>query len=80
MMGKKCNGANVGWWLLIIGGLNWGILGLGYFLGSGWTWNIVNMILGQWMWLEALIYLLVGVAAVMALWGCKCKTCAVDAK
>ena len=73
--GKKCTGGKVGWWLLLVGGLNWGILGLGYFLGYGWDWNVVNMILGQWMWLEALIYLLVGVAAVMALWGCKCKTC-----
>ncbi len=79
-MGKKCGGAQVAWWLLVIGGLNWGILGLGYFIGRMWDWNVLHMIFGQWAWLEALIYLVVGVSAIMALWGCRCKACAVEAK
>ena len=80
MMGKKCGGAQAAWWLMVIGGLNWGILGLGYYIGKSWDWNVLHMIFGQWMWLEALIYLVVGICALMALWGCKCKSCAVEAK
>jgi len=75
MSGKSCSGSKVGWWLLLIGGLNWGILGLGYFFGKMWEWNVVHMIFGQWLWLEALVYLLVGISALLLLWGCKCKTC-----
>ena len=77
---KGCGGSKAAWWLLIIGGLNWGIDGLGYFLGKGWDWNVVHMILGQWMWLEGLVYLLVGISALLLLWGCKCKSCSADAK
>ena len=71
--------------LLIIGGLNWGILGLGMLLGNGGAWNIVNMIFGFSPVLEGIIYILVGVAAIMKIFGCKCKkcmsgTCPVDGK
>ena len=32
--------------LLLIGGLNWGLFGLGNYMGS--NWNVVNLILGSW--------------------------------
>jgi len=58
---------------LIIGGLNWLLVGVGHFAGG--NWNVVNLLLGSWSWLEAVVYILVGVSAVMTVWGCKCATC-----
>lgn len=49
-------------WLLVIGGLNWGILGL-----TGST-NVVWMIFGTWPMLVNLIYILVGLSAVYVGW------------
>ena len=67
------------WVLVIIGGLNWGLVGLGWLLG-GKDWNIVHLLLGNWMMLEAIVYVLVGVAAIMACCGhCGCKNCRVSA-
>ena len=51
--------------LLVIGGLNWGLMGLGDFAGS--NWNVVHMILGRWMVVEDVVYVLVGVSAVWLL-------------
>ena len=48
--------------LVVIGGLNWGLIGLGGFIGS--NWNVVAMILGSVPWLLNLVYLLVGLSAV----------------
>ncbi len=62
------------WILLIIGGLNWGLVGLGILLGNG-GWNVVGMIFGKVPMLEAIIYLLVGVSAVANIFGCKCQKC-----
>ncbi len=63
------------WVLLIVGGLNWGLVGLGWLFG-GMNWNVVNLIFGNWMVLEGVIYLLVGIsAAVVAFGSCGCKTC-----
>jgi len=49
------------WVLLVIGGLNWGLVGLGQWFGG--NWNVVNLILGGVSWLEALVYVLVGLSA-----------------
>jgi uncharacterized membrane protein YuzA (DUF378 family) len=48
--------------LVIVGALNWGLVGLGQFTGS--NLNLVNMILGGVAGgqLEALVYVLVGLA------------------
>lgn len=46
--------------LLIVGGLNWGLVGL-------FQLNLVSAIFGSAVWLERLIYILVGVAAVYVL-------------
>ncbi len=58
--------------LLVVGGLNWGILGLGGFLGKD-NWNVVNQLLGSWPQVEWVVYLLVGLSAVWGLVSCvKC--------
>ncbi|MEK7450365.1 MAG: DUF378 domain-containing protein [Patescibacteria group bacterium] len=56
--------------LVIIGGLNWGLMGL-------FNFNLVNAILGSVGGLEKLVYVLVGVSAVILMLGHKgdCKTC-----
>jgi hypothetical protein len=49
--------------LVIIGGLNWGLVGLGGFANA--DWDVVHMILGAWPSVEWLVYLLVGVSALV---------------
>ncbi len=48
--------------LLIIGGLNWGLVGLNR------DWNVVEMIFGGMPSLVSLIYILVGLSALYQLW------------
>lgn len=57
----------IGWWLVVVGAVNWGLVGLGVILG-GTGWNVVNMILGGWPTLEAVAYVLVGLSGVWLLW------------
>lgn|SRR3989344_669818 len=59
--------------LLIVGGLNWGLVGLGMLMSR--DLNVVHMVLGSWATVEAIVYVLVGVAAVMKLIGCNCGKC-----
>ncbi len=61
--------------LVIIGGLNWGLYALGNWMGS--NWNVVNLLLGSWSGVENLVYLLVGLSAVVLAVGHKgdCKAC-----
>jgi uncharacterized membrane protein YuzA (DUF378 family) len=65
----------VSWILMIVGALNWGLVGLGEFVGG--NWNVVKMILGSWPALEWLVYVLVGVSAVyeIATHKNRCKDC-----
>jgi uncharacterized protein len=49
--------------LVVVGGINWGLIGLMTLLGQG-SFNLVNMLFGSIPKLEAVVYLLVGVAAV----------------
>lgn len=51
--------------LLVVGGLNWGLTGLGMLLKS--NLNVVNLLFGSWPTVEAVVYLLVGLAAVKVL-------------
>ncbi len=55
--------------LLVVGGLNWGLAALGY--------NVVDMVLGAGSTLATLVYLLVGVSAVVELVSHKkdCRSC-----
>jgi len=69
----RCTPAYIGKILLIVGGVNWGLYGIGMLIDS--NLNVVNLLLGSWPVVEAIVYILVGVAAVMKIFGCKCKVC-----
>lgn len=62
--------------LVIIGGLNWGLMAIGSWMG-GQNWNVVNLLLGAWPTVETLVYLLVGLSAVVLMFGHKkdCRAC-----
>lgn len=49
--------------LVIVGGLNWGLQGLGALMDS--NWNVVNLILGSMPTLENVVYILVGASALV---------------
>lgn len=69
MSGGKCCGVHcVAFVLLVIGGLNWGLVGL-------FNFNLVNTIFGSVTWLESLIYILVGLSALAMICGKACKMC-----
>lgn len=61
--------------LVVVGALNWGLVGLGMFMGS--DLNLVNMLFGSMPTLEALVYVLVGLSAVYlaATHSKDCKAC-----
>lgn len=61
--------------LVIVGALNWGLVALGSYMGN--NWNVVNLLLGKWSGVENLVYLLVGLSAIVLLVGHKgdCRTC-----
>ena len=71
--GGMCTPTMIGKVLLIVGGLNWGLVGVGMLMSS--DWNVVHMLLGAWPVVEAIVYILVGIAAVVKIFGCKCKKC-----
>ena len=58
------------WILLVIGGLNWLLIGL-------FGWDLVQNLFGSWDWLVKLIYILVGLSALWELFTHKknCKLC-----
>ncbi len=74
MKDKGCMPSTIGYYIVLAGALNWGLVGLGGFFGG--DWNVVHMIFGSMMWVESAFYVLVGAAAVMTLVGCKCALCA----
>ena len=57
---------NVAKWLLVIGGLNWGLVGISKFTDN-MNLNVVSLVFGKYETLEAIVYLLVGAAAVFSL-------------
>jgi uncharacterized membrane protein YuzA (DUF378 family) len=70
--------------LAIVGALNWALVGLGAFFG-GANWNVVNLVLGQWPTVENLVYVLVGLSAVVLIFSHKrdcamCGACKADAQ
>jgi uncharacterized membrane protein YuzA (DUF378 family) len=63
----------IGYVLVIIGALNWGLVG-------AFNVNVVEMVLGSWPMLVRIIYVLVGLAGLAALvmmakHGGKCGSC-----
>ena len=63
-----CSAHKVAWVLVVVGGINWGLVG---FL----DWNLVNALLGGVPFLESLVYMLVGLSALLLIGSCKCKSC-----
>jgi len=63
------------WLLIIVGAVNWGLIGLGGFTGN--NWNVVSMVLGSWPQVEWLVYVLVGLSGVYEIISHKntCKMC-----
>jgi uncharacterized membrane protein YuzA (DUF378 family) len=53
--------------LLVVGGLNWLLVGLGNFFGG--SWDLVQLLLGGVPVLRDIVYVLVGLAAVYSLVG-----------
>ncbi len=56
--------------LLVVGGLNWLLVGL-------FDWNLVTTLLGSWPVLVKIVYVLVGISAIVEIFGHKsnCKSC-----
>lgn len=68
-----CGCAKLAWVLVIIGALNWGLVGVGMLIHS--NLNLVSLIFGSWPMVEAIVYILVGISALVKLFGCPCKKC-----
>jgi len=47
--------------LVIVGAVNWGLVGLG-------GWDLVDLIFGSVAWLARLIYVLVGLSGLYMIW------------
>lgn len=68
---QSCGVCKVACLLVLVGSVNWGIIGVGGFVGK--DLNVVHMLLGAWPAVEWIVYILVGVSAVMkAANACKC--------
>ena len=52
--------------LVIVGAINWGLVGLGGFVGA--NFNLVNLLLGGVPVVESLVYVLVGLAGLYELY------------
>ncbi|MBU0540267.1 DUF378 domain-containing protein [Patescibacteria group bacterium] len=56
----------VAWILVIVGALNWGLVG-------AFDLDLVNLIFGLWPTLVRVVYILVGLSALVMLFGGSCK-------
>ncbi len=65
--------------LAMVGALNWGLVGMRGFAGA--DWNLVHIIFGAWPVVEWIVYILVGLSAILLIVSHKhdCKTCAAPA-
>ena len=73
MMGKMCSAHKVAWVLVLIGGINWGLVG-------AFKFDLVQYLLGHWPLAISLVYVLVGLSAIFMLLSGKCKACAMERK
>ena len=62
---KMCGLHKAAWVLVLVGALNWGLMGLA-------KMNLVEMLLGAWPMAVRLVYILVGVAGLAMLMAGKC--------
>lgn len=59
----------VGTLLVVVGAVNWGLVGLGWLVGGGANWNLVNKLLGgMGTSVEGIVYVLVGAAGLWLLY------------
>lgn len=56
------NTHTVAWWLVVLGAVNWGLVGL-------LDLNVVSRVLGAGSLLERVIYVLVGLSGLWLAWG-----------
>lgn len=70
---KGCMPSTIGYYLVIIGAINWGLVGLSDFTHT--NLNVVNLLIGGMPSLESLVYIIIGVAGVITCYGCRCSTC-----
>mgnify|MGYP002347526426 FL=1 len=70
---KGCGFSRFAGILMKVGGVNWGLVGVGMLMGS--NMNLVNILLGSWPTVESIVYVLVGVSTLVAIFGCPCKKC-----
>lgn len=68
MMGKMCVVHKLAWVLVIVGALNWGLVGI-------FNFNLVMEILGSWPTVERVVYALVGLGGVAMLFTGACSGC-----
>ena len=63
--------------LVVIGGINSGLMALGSYMGN--SWDVINLVLGSWPAVVTLLYLLVGISAIILMFSHKmdCRECAV---
>lgn len=62
----KSGVSHVAWGLVLVGALNWGLVGL-------FNFNLVSALLGGWPMVEKVVYILVGLSAVYGLvTACRC--------
>ena len=54
--------------LLIIGGLNWGLVGIMSFSEVNYAYDLVALVLGSIPWLASIVYLLVGLSALYTIY------------
>ena len=59
--------------LTIIGGINWGLVGLGDMLAM--NLNVVNLLVGAWPIVEQIVYLLVGLSALLVAYAHATNNC-----
>ena len=52
--------------LMVVGGLNWGLVGIGMLIGK--DLNVVSLLLGFSSTLVAVVYILVGASAIYSVW------------
>lgn len=57
--------------LVIVGALNWGLVG-------AFEFNLVETLLGAWPVVMRVVYVLVGLSALAMLGMCKCKGCKLE--
>lgn len=61
--------------LVFLGAFNWGLVGLGMFGNYYMDLNLVKYIFSSWPVFEAVVYLIIGTASLVYVFGYSCKSC-----